>query len=194
MLITLHFPLIQVTSQVSNVNCASSQAFRAIHRNIALNVAQVLEVRKGEVHRLPVFTSRKKALVSSMGDKNKILPILIGTCVIRGCLHDRTRTGASFARWWLFDFLSRLREGTPHVYKLLAWIQIANIASITDTFLTVAARISAINLLKFFTNLTLSKLIARRNKLTRLSLLETQHWRALEVHVPYPIQPPERRI
>ena len=108
MLTTLHFPLVQVTSQLSNVNCASSQAFRAIRRNIALNVEQVLEARKGEVHRLPVFTSRKKALVSSMGDKNKILPILIGTCVIRRCLHDRTRAFHTVATpWFLIAFTWR---------------------------------------------------------------------------------------
>lgn len=96
--------------------------------------------------------------------------------------------------WRLLDFLLRLHEGTTHVYELLAWIQIANIASITDMFLTVAARISAMNLLKIFTNLTLRKLIARRNKLARLSLLETQHWRALEAHARYAFQPPERPI
>jgi len=93
--------------------------------------------------------------------------------------------------WRLLDFLLRLHEGTPHVYELLAWIQIANIASTTDMFLTVAARISAMNLLKIFTNLTLRKLIARRNKLARLSLLETQHWRALEAHARYAFQPPD---
>ena len=56
-----------------------------------------------------------------------------------GCLHEKTRTGASFTQGWLFDLLSRLHydwvisyqfllfEGTFHVDKIHVWFKIANI-------------------------------------------------------------------
>ena len=46
----------------------------------------------------------------------------------RGCLHDKTRTDASFIPGWLFDFVSRLQfEGTIHVDKIHVWFKIAKI-------------------------------------------------------------------
>ena len=29
----------------------------------------------------------------------------------KGCLHEKTRMGASFVPWWLFDFVTRLHDG-----------------------------------------------------------------------------------
>ena len=50
---------------------------------------------------------------------------------MRRCLHEKTRTGASFIPGWLFDFVSRymvtrsfhisLFEGTLHVDKINVW-------------------------------------------------------------------------
>ena len=62
---------------------------------------------------------------------------------LRGCLHEKTRTGASFIPTWLFDFVSRLHddwvishmislfEGTLHVDKMHVWFKIANIRPIS---------------------------------------------------------------
>ena len=55
-------------------------------------------------------------------------------CVLwlRGCLHEKTGTGASFIPGWLFDFVSRLHDdyvGTLHVDKIDVWFQIAIIQS-----------------------------------------------------------------
>ena len=55
---------------------------------------------------------------------------------IKGCLHEKTRTGASFIPGWLFDFETRLHddwvhislfESTLHVDKIHGWFKIANI-------------------------------------------------------------------
>ena len=57
---------------------------------------------------------------------------------LRGCLHEKTRTGVSFIPTWLFYFVSRLHddwvishmislfEGTVHVDKMHVWFKIAN--------------------------------------------------------------------
>ena len=57
---------------------------------------------------------------------------------VRRCLHEKTRTGASFIPGWLFDFVScfeyimtrsfhiSLFEGTLHVDKIHVWFKIAN--------------------------------------------------------------------
>ena len=51
---------------------------------------------------------------------------------IRGCLHGKTRTGASFIPGWLRDFVSRLHWWLGHFIPCLHenWIKIANMASI----------------------------------------------------------------
>ena len=56
---------------------------------------------------------------------------------LRGCLREKTRTGASFTLGWLFDFVSRLHDkwvihillfnGTFRVDKIHVWFKIANI-------------------------------------------------------------------
>ena len=56
---------------------------------------------------------------------------------VRGCLHEKTRTGASFIPEWLFDFVSRSHddwvilylviEGTLHVDKIHVWFKTVNI-------------------------------------------------------------------
>lgn len=82
---------------------------------------------------------------------------------------------------WLLDFLPHLRhgefisclhEGTPRVHKIQMWIQIPNVASMTDMFPVIAVVLSAMNSSNIFTNVILSKLIARRNNLAQLSVLE----------------------
>ena len=62
---------------------------------------------------------------------------------LTGCLHEKTRTGASFIPTWLFDFVSRLHddwvishmislfEGTLHFDKMYVWFKIANIRPIS---------------------------------------------------------------
>ena len=57
--------------------------------------------------------------------------------VVRGCLQEKTRTGASFIPGWLFDFATiymmtlpfhiSLFEGTLHVDKIHVWFKVANI-------------------------------------------------------------------
>ena len=50
---------------------------------------------------------------------------------IRGCLHEKTRTGASFIWGWLFDFVSRddwvILKVHFMLIKIHAWFKIANI-------------------------------------------------------------------
>ena len=59
-----------------------------------------------------------------------------GMFKIKGWLHEKTRTGASFIPGWLFDFETRLHddwvhislfENTLHVDKIHGWFKIANI-------------------------------------------------------------------
>ena len=56
----------------------------------------------------------------------------------KGCLHEKTRTGASFIPGWLFDFVSRLHimtgsfhislfEDTLHDDKIHVWFKIATL-------------------------------------------------------------------
>ena len=67
----------------------------------------------------------------------RILRETVLAVVVRGCLHEKTRTGASIIPGWLFDFVSRLHddwvisyslfEGTLHVDKIHLRFKITNI-------------------------------------------------------------------
>ena len=67
----------------------------------------------------------------------RILRETVFVVVVRGCLHEKTRTGASIIPGWLFGFVSRLMmtgsfhislfEGTLHVDKIHMRFKIANI-------------------------------------------------------------------
>ena len=72
--------------------------------------------------------------------------------VVRRYFHEKTHTGVNWFRtvfaWWPGKFVSCL-------CKILAWIEIANMASMTNMFPAAAAVISGINLLNIFTNVIL---------------------------------------